>query len=168
MFKQTALLFALLFIASSYRLEAQRSFPVRCEGRWQGLMYIFAHGKLKDSVQVQLTVTQLQPGSWRWKTQYLSDKMPMTKDYKLVTRDTATGRYITDEGDGIELSEYLIGDKMYAVFETGGVLLTSSYELRNDELVFEVSSGKKEAATTAEVMSYPVDFLQRVVFRRIL
>ncbi len=44
-------------------------------------------------------------------------------------------------------------------------MLTSSYELHGDELIFEVTSGKK-IEDRKEVTNYSVLSLQRVVFRR--
>ena len=91
----------------------------------------------------------------------------MTKDYKLVLKDEQTGTYVTDEGNGIELSDYLFGNKLYSVFETQGILLTSSYELRADELIFEVTSGKKlEEGTGSGVGLFSVLNVQRVILRK--
>jgi hypothetical protein len=73
---------------------------------------------------------------------------------------------VTDEGGGLELTDYLVGNKLYSVFETGGFLLTSSYELLGDHLIFEVTSGKKETATHSEVATYATDNLQRVIFEK--
>ncbi len=147
----------------------QTSFPDRCVGTWTGTMYIYRQGVLQDSVTVVLTVSrQTDIGSWTWKTEYLSKTRPMTKDYVLRVKDEKKGIYITDEGGGIELNDYLFGNKLYSAFETHDVLLTSSYELIGDQLIFEVCSGKKPPITTPvpEVIHYPVSNLQRVVFRR--
>ena len=101
-----------------------------------------------------------------WKTEYLSDKYPVVKDYKMKCPSDDNNRFIIDEGDGIELSEYLFGNKLYSVFETSGILLTSTYELIEDILIFEVTSGNK-LEPEAEVNSYSVRNLQRVELKRI-
>jgi hypothetical protein len=44
-------------------------------------------------------------------------------------------------------------------------MLTSSYELQGDDLIFEVTSGKK-IEDRKEVTNYSVLGLQRVVFKR--
>jgi hypothetical protein len=122
---------------------------------------------LKDSVEVRLTVAKTdKPDSWTWKTEYLSVKMPMVKDYILRLKDASKNTYITDEGNGIELDDYLFANKLYCVFETSNIILTSTYELRGNELIFEVTSGKKGVVGNQEVVNYPVENLQRVVFRR--
>ncbi len=150
-------------------IRGQASFPDRCVGNWTGTMYIYRQGALQDSVAVVLTVARhADAGAWTWKTEYLSKTLPMTKDYVLRVRDEKKGIFVTDEGGGIELTDYLIGNKLYSAFETHDVLLTSTYELTNDRLIFEVSSGKKPPVVTPvpEVINYPVNNLQRVVFRR--
>lgn len=105
--------------------------------------------------------------AWMWKMEYLSPQMPMVKDYILRLKDASKGHYITDEGGGIELMDYLFENKLYCVFETSGVILTSTYELRGKELIFEVTSGKKQGVDNQPVTNYSVDNLQRVVFRKV-
>ena len=130
-------------------------------------MYIYGKGQLKDSVSVELDVQKLVDlDIWTWKTSYLSKTMPMVKDYKLKLIDKLSQTYSTDENNGIELMDYYFNNKLYSVFETHGVMLTSSYELNGDQLIFEVSSGKK-IAEDKEVTNYSVLNLQRVVFKRI-
>ena len=161
-----AMLFFCLLLFTGFT-EAQSLFPDKCIGRWEGMMHIAKNGVVRDSVAVLLTVAiHRDAGAWSWKMEYLSEKMPATKDYVLRLKDAGKNWYITDEGDGIELNDYVFGNKMYCVFETEGFLLTSSYELRADELIFEVSSGKKMAGKSNSLTNFSVDNLQRVVFKR--
>lgn len=156
---------ALFFIFLSHFSFGQNLFPEKCIGKWKGTMHIYASGKIRDSVPVKLTVTPKDSRSWAWKTEYLSEKYPMTKDYVVKTVNAATGHFQTDEGDGIVIDHYVFGDKMSCVFETAGILLTSVYELQGGKLIFEVASGKK-SEETGEVISHPVTNLQRVVFSK--
>lgn len=145
---------------------AQENFADKCVGNWEGMMYIYGKGQLRDSVLVQLNVQKTTvPGTWTWKTKYLSKTNPMEKDYKLVLKDAASQTYITDEGDGIALNDYCFNNKLYSVFETQEVMLTSTYELQGNQLVFEVTSGKKIEGEK-EMTSYSVMNLQRVVFKK--
>ena len=77
---------------------------------------------------------------WIWKTSYFGkdNSEPIIKDYTLVERDSLSGTYVIDEGDGIELLNYVFGDKMFCVFSYKRTLLTASYELVGDKLIFEV------------------------------
>mgnify|MGYP006961380658 FL=1 len=129
-------------------------------------MHIYFAGQLRDSVPIRFTVTPIDSISWTWRTEYLSKKLPMTKDYVLRIKDKQRQMYVTDEGDGIELSDYLFGNKLYSIFETEGILLTASYELRDGELIFEVTSGKRANNSTTGVQSHPVSSVQRAVLKR--
>lgn len=148
-------------------INAQENFADKCIGKWEGIMHIYAKGKLRDSVPVELMVQKSTlPNTWIWKTSYLSKTMPMEKDYTLVLKDAVTQTYKTDEGDGIELMDYYFNNKLYSVFETHDVLLTSSYELQGNQLIFEVTSGKK-LDENKEVNNYSVLNLQKVVFKKV-
>lgn len=147
--------------------HAQKSFPEKCMGIWEGQMYIMSRGQIRDSVGIIFTVAETEdPKAWTWRTQYVSESRPMTKDYILRLEDEEKQVYLTDEGDDIVLYDYLFGDKLYSVFETQGILLTSSYELVGEHLVFEVTSGKALSSEKAEVNNFSVDHVQRVVLSR--
>lgn len=52
------------------------------------MMHISSRGSLKESVKVILTVAKgSNPNEWTWETEYLSEKLPMTKDYVLRLKD---------------------------------------------------------------------------------
>ncbi len=98
--------------------------------------------------------------------QYLSQKMPMTKNYVLRIKDREKLVFVTDEGDGVELTDYQTGDKLYSVFETSGFLLTASYELQGEFLIFEVTSGKKQDPPVKDITVYSTTSVQRAVLIR--
>lgn len=157
----------LLLLSLAWPVSAQHEYIKSCEGLWTGTMFMYRHGQVRDSVAVKLTIAPITgKDAWTWKTEYLSSKMPMTKDYVLRVKDASKKIYVTDEGAGLELTTYQQGAKLYNVFETAGVFLTSTYECRGNSLVFEVTSGKKEAGGHPDVVNYSVDNLQRVVFVR--
>jgi hypothetical protein len=162
--KLSVFLFAYMFTSLSH---AQILFGDRCLGTWKGTMHIYQYGILRDSVEVKMSVAKINDTKWTWKTEYLSAKTPMVKDYKLILKDKSKNLYITDEGEGLELTDYLTGNKLYSTFETHGVMLTASYELRGEELIFEVVSGKKEAITHPEVANYSAASVQRVIMKRV-
>ncbi len=159
--------FIIIFSCIYTNVNAQESFADKCVGKWEGIMYIYRKGQLRDSVSVQLIVQKTtNPDTWIWKTNYLSKTNPMEKNYTLVLKDAATQTYLTDEGDGVELWDYYFNNKLYSVFETHDVMLTSSYELQGNQLVFEVTSGKK-IEEKKEVTNYTVLNLQKVVFNKV-
>ena len=156
------LLFFLCFVAG----KTQVPFPEKCLGKWEGMLMIYQQGQLRDSVKVIFTIAKTDdPERWTWKKEYISEQYPMVKDYQLVLKDAEKGHYITDEGDNIQLTDYLFGNKLYSVFETGGILLTSTYEVRDEELIFEVTSGKK-LTDDQEVNNFSVSSMQRAIFTR--
>jgi hypothetical protein len=148
----------------SASLSAQQNFAEQCVGVWEGTMYIYSGGLLRDSVPVQHTVKPIDKTSWTWKTDYLSQKLPMTKDY--VLRQQQPSVYVVDEGQNITIPMRQSGNKLYSVFEVQGILLTSSYEWVNGQLIFEVTSGKKNSAADAQVGTYLINAVQRVVLTR--
>lgn len=147
--------------------QSNPSFPEQCIGTWKGMMYIYAYGNLRDSVQVELSVAKIEDNSWKWRTDYISEKMPVTKNYIMRVDPKSAHTFLLDEGDGVVLTNYLTGTKLYSNFETEGILLGSSYEFMEGNLVFEVTSGKKlNEAEESGVTNYSVDFVQRVILKK--
>ena len=140
-----------------------QNFAQRCEGKWEGTMFLCTKGELTDTVDVVFTVIPFDSatGSWSWKTVYLSETTPVTKNYTLIQK-TET-EFLLDEGDGVLLTNYVIGDKMYSLFKVEKNWLTASYELKDETLVFEVTSGIPADQKSRQVTNYTVDFVQRVV-----
>ena len=159
-----ALKLALLIFISQNAVAQSGNFGKECIGTWKGTMHIYSQGKLVDSVSVVLEVKPQNDSVFGWKMDYLSEKIPLTKDYRLIYK--GQNHYQTDEGDGIKLDGYLFGKRLISVFETEGVLLTSAYELRTNELYFEVTSSNKGKSDSG-VQSYQIGFLQNVLFKRV-
>ena len=66
---------------------------------------------------------------------------------------------------------YVSANKMYLLFETEGIYLTAVYELRGDELLFEVTSSRKLATgqyANNQVSNFILDATQSVVFRKVV
>lgn len=157
---------AMFLIAS--QASAQTLFPEKCIGVWQGMMHIYNQGIIRDSVKVKFTVAKTaEANAWTWKMEYLSEKMPMVKDYVLKLKDKEKGIFSTDEGGGLELMDYQFGNKLYSVFEVSGILLTACYELMDkNRLVFEVTSSKKGESPVKDVTNFSVTSVQRVLLRK--
>ena len=153
----------MLMITATETAYAQQNFGSHCTGNWKGTMYMYSKGILSDSVPVTLNVTPQNDSVFQWKMDYLSAKMPVTKDYHLIYK--GGNHYQFDEGDGVKIDTYLFVNRLISVFETEGILLTSLYEWNKDELYFEVSSGNKSRSNT-EVQSYQIGFLQNIRFKR--
>jgi hypothetical protein len=76
------------------------------------------------------------------------------------------GVYATDEGGGVVLETYLIDNSLYNVFEVEGIMLTAIYRLMGNEIVFEVTSGKKGKVVAGGVTNFSANYLQKVHFKR--
>ncbi len=156
----------LLILLSQSAIAQSSNFGKECLGTWKGTMHMYSQGKLRDSIAVILEVKQQNDSVFGWKMDYLSEKMPVTKDYRLIYK--GRNHYQTDEGDGILLDGYLFNKQLFFVFQVKNIFMTSSYELRKDELYFEVtSSSKEESESDPEIQSYQVGFLQNVLFKRV-
>jgi hypothetical protein len=165
MHTKRASLFGIIFltILISGTVFSQQDFGSRCIGNWKGIMHIYSQGLLVDSVPATLDVQQENDTLFTWKIGYLSEKSPLIKDYALIYK--GENHYQIDEGNGIKIDAYLFVNRLVSVFETEGILLTSTYEVRENELYFEVTSGTKEKSD-AQVQSYRVGFLQNIRFKK--
>ncbi len=158
-------IYLMLLMVNLHQAFAQSE--IITDGRWSGVMKIYKANKVMDTVSVELTIrTIVKDSVWQWKTEYLSTKMPVIKDYLLKVQDRTKGIYITDEQDGTELLNFLIGNKMYCQFEIPNMLLTSSYEWRGNEIIFEITAGKK-TTEKKEIINYTVNTLQTVTLKKI-
>lgn len=154
----------------SYSQESksnETTFPERALGVWEGTMKIYSYNNLRDSVKVRFTAARTDIDSvYTWKTEYLSPTRPLVKDYKLVVDDLSKGRYILDEGDGVHLIEYNVGNKLYSLFKVNDIYLSSSSELKDGKLIFEVTSGKEENEIKG-IKNYSYTNVQRVVLYKV-
>jgi len=156
----------LMMVLSFLTTEAQDQFPDRCLGVWEGTMYIYSKGVLRDSVRVRRTIRRIDSVSWTWRTEYLSEKMPATKDYVLRRRDASSNEFVVDEGGGVEIPGYLTGNRLYSIFETSGFLLTAAEELTPEGLLFEVVSARRSGKPDTPVGTFQVGAVQRVLLVR--
>lgn len=96
------------------------------------------------------------------------------RNYTLRTLDQAMGKYVVDENNGILLDDKVVKNRMYALFEVQGTLLTTFITFKDDHMIFEIAAAKRENARTTyaeneektEVISYPVSTVQRAVLKK--
>jgi len=157
-----------LILVFFINLNAQDYFPDKCLGIWSGKMHVHSKGIIVDSVDVRMTIEKI-PDSlhWMWKTEYISEKYPVTKNYKLILENPASNKFTLDENNGILLYSYVFGNKMFSNFEVQGTMLTSVYILGEDELIFEITSGKEIGKTGNEITNFSILNLQRSVLKRV-
>ena len=158
----------ILFIILISFSFAQTSFPNSHLGVWEGKMKILKEGKVKVKIDIKMTIKETENDSlWIWKTEYISDKMPGVKDYKLKLINRDKGLFIIDEGDGLELDCLYFENKLYSIFSFKETLLTATYEFKEDEIIFEVLSGKKGKEVYPNVSNYPLNGFQKFKLKKV-
>jgi hypothetical protein len=120
----------------------------------------------------------LQPtdsiGRYEYKLVYILGGDRQERDYTLVEQNKATGEYIVDENNGIILDDKVVGNRMYALFEVNGSLLTTFITFASDHMVFEIVATNIEDKRitfpdedpATKVISYPVSTVQRAVLQK--
>ncbi|MFN7115858.1 MAG: hypothetical protein ACK4TA_03615 [Saprospiraceae bacterium] len=154
-------------------------FPKSWIGKWAGALEIYNAKGLVQSVPMQLRI--LPTDSINRYTQmiiYGEDTIAGKRDYELVVIDEQKGFYATDEKNTIVMESYMLGGKLYNLFEVMNNVLLATTEMVGENLVYEViSTGKQPVSTTGNqkfkgqdippVYAYPVNVRQVAVLKRI-
>lgn len=130
---------------------------------------MYNDGILSDSVAVLFEVSKIEnEDNWIWRTTYQTAAKEIIKDYILKLEDAEKGQYIIDEKDGILLNCFQVENKLFSIFSVGENLLTAIYQITDEQIIFEVTSGKKEQATgDGTISNYSINHLQKVVLKKI-
>ena len=166
----------LFLLAASFSVNAQKSFPASFVGHWQGELSWYRQGAREPKkFKMQLLIQPADSaGHYTWKIMY-GDGGADIRPYELKAVDTATGHWVVDEKNGILLDEYFIGDKLYCVFNVGGMTIVNSYWREGDKLAVEFASFPSKAVRTTgagteespTVESYAVRSYQKGILARV-
>jgi hypothetical protein len=170
------ILFSLL-LSTAVFAQSDATFPASWTGKWAGRLEIFSPKGKQQEIPMELHIEPIDSAHYSWKIIYGEDKEEGLRSYILKTVDPETGRYVIDEQNTILLDAILISGKLYSRFEVMGNLLLSTTQLINDELHYEIISGKLDPLTTSggevhegedipEVHAYPVVVRQFAILRR--
>lgn len=131
------------------------------------------NGKQNIDMEFHLQPTD-SVGKYEYKLVYIVDGDRQERDYSLIELNKKTGEFIVDENNGIILDDKVVGNRMFALFEVNGTLLTTFITFSEDHMVFEIvasntqdkriTSPKEDPATV--VISYPVSAVQRAVLQK--
>jgi len=160
-------------------LSAQTdTFPDNWAGIWQGELDIYnAQGKAQ-SIPMELHILPIDTSDrYTWTIIYGSGDQAQRRPYELVTIDTATGHFLIDEKNSILIDAYRLGPKLIQRFSVMGNMLVTTNEVRGEEMIFEIFSGKEEAVTTSgdtlhrgeeipTVQAFPITVYQRAELKR--
>ncbi|MCB9081956.1 MAG: hypothetical protein H6555_09625 [Lewinellaceae bacterium] len=169
----------IFFLFTSLALSAQTSFPADWAGVWVGDLQIYNYRGLTQTVPMELRILPHDTtiNTYTWTMVYGQDTVAGLRPYLLRPEHEPTGHYVIDEGDGILLDCYRLGNTLYDVFSVQGTLLNSRTELRGDELHYEIISGPQKPARVSggtgegeeavpAVESMAIHVLQRAVLKR--
>lgn len=148
-------------------------------GVWSGTLTTTAPpDRERNRIPITLTIApDSVPGRWIWRTVFNADTVRGLRDYRLLVRDAAAGRYATDEQNGVILEETLVDGSLISVFRVGDQVLESRYTLRGDTLTHDIVWWKATPTATvrgqganaeqgAEITSHAIAGRQRAVLTR--
>lgn len=155
-------------------------FPGSWEGIYKGDLEIFSSAGKVQSLPMELHILPNDTSDirWSWTIIYGEDKEAGKRAYELIEKDKSKGHYVVDEKNTIYLDGFLLGGKFFERFEVmGSLLMTSTEKVSEDELLWEIISGKLEPINTTggekfegedipPVGSYGIDVLQRARLKK--
>lgn len=156
-----------------YNQTAEKTFPESWEGIWKGELQIYKENNLAQSVPMELHILELDTSdSYTWTIIYGSDKESGKRPYELKIIDPKKGIYAIDEKNSIVLDAYFFRDKFFSRFEVMGSYLLCTYQKVEEQIVFEIISGKMEPMNTTgdqmhkgekipQVKSFQISVMQR-------
>jgi hypothetical protein len=173
--------FALLLVVlcTATRLSSQ-PFPESWVGTWKGTLTGFGAGeRVTMTVPVTMTIAPTADRAvFQWRQVFNNDSTVNVKDYLLRVDDAASGRYSTDERNGIVIDATYVGGALVSVFRVGLQVLETRVSLQADSLVQDLifwsatpvntttGSGPNGERGTA-VTSFRVSGRQRIAMSRV-
>lgn len=167
------LLSIFFFFVAFLQVSAQSQEPLKqWLGIWKGMLEIHTSEGKKQTIPMELHILATDTaGRYSWKIIY--DKSP--RNYTLIAKDVSKGLYVIDENNGIILENRLFSNTFFSCFEVMDNLLSCTYRLEKNRLVFEIFSiNKKKSQKTGnlpekeipEVIDYPSQVMQRAILHK--
>lgn len=152
------------------------SFPEDWTGRWQGDLMIYSGLGLQDQLKMELIIEPIVGSeNFTFTIVYDTGADLSRREYELIVVDKDQGLFIVDEKNTILIESYFMGGKWFQRFEVAGNMLICTIEKQNENLVWEITSGKSEKISTTgnteiegiyEVNTYPFGVYQRAVLSK--
>ena len=132
-------------IAKSSFGQAEDRFPNTWIGQWHGELAIYSNSQKVKTIPMKLVIERSDnTKEYKWHITYGSDSLTDVRPYKLIVKDDEKGKYLIDEGNGIELEAYLVNEKLICIFEVMASRLVITYSKRKNQIDFEVFSFPKD------------------------
>jgi hypothetical protein len=141
--------------------------PAGWDGVWLGDIEVHAGDKVTHRARMDLRIAPVAGSVAKTWIQTYAGQPP--RNYEIRPTESGEGRFVMDEKNGVLLDTQLVGNTLLSTFHTGGVLLTSRFELRGDELAVEIATFAEpasDAATQSKVAAFPFRSIQRGVLHR--
>jgi hypothetical protein len=148
--------------------------PAQWEGIWKGTtVNITADGARKE-IPMELHVVSLsESGNKSWKIFYTEKSGKTVRPYEIMPIPGERGRFVVDEKNGLFIENQLVGSVLYSQFMVSTNLVTTRFELKNDEIhvemiMFDLRSPRRTKLTGGdiEVDSYKFRSTQAGILKR--
>lgn len=168
-------IFSVFFVCSAVSQEKSAQFPDDFFGKYAGTLAISSENSNQNiPMEFHLMPTD-SVGTYTYTLIYGEGTTKQVRDYTLRVENEEKGTYVVDENNGIILDDKVIGNRMYALFEVNGTILTTFITFESEHMVFEIVASPKErkrlSYTTderkTEVISYPITTVQRAVLKKL-
>ena len=173
------LLTSILFMTYTINGDSQNDgFLKQISGHWRGTMEVSVGPKIVQTVPMQLRILPTDTlGVYTYRIIYGLDTVAGDRPYLIRTVNEEKGQYVIDELNSIKIESYRQGNTLTSAYEVEGNLIFDILELRQDEMIWSLMSGKIEPISTTgnttylgekipTVRTYPIGVLQRAVLRR--
>ena len=153
--------------------EEAPKFPDAFFGTYSGTLHIHTiRGDQEVPMEFRLLPTD-SIGTYQYTLVYGAGDQRQERAYVLLEEDASKGQYAIDERNGIVLDNKVHDNKLYALFEVQGNLLTTFISLKEDHVVFEIVFANKASARetyaiqdSIQVLSYPITTVQKAVLQK--
>jgi hypothetical protein len=173
---QFNVLIIFLFFISAGSVFSQNEKPVRLleqwMGTWKGQLEITTSEGKNSEVNMKLDISETEtPGVWKWVVNYGDTFLG---NYLLRLENSTKGTYILDENNSILLDYFFLDNTFYCTLSTQGSILVSKYQMKNDNILFEVITSSMNSANISDsgadensiVYSYPVFAIQKAALTK--
>lgn len=152
-------------------------FPEDWLGSWSGEVTPHSSRGAGERFGMRLDIARTDdPARFDWTITYSGSAGTQVREYSLLVRDAAAGRYAIDERNGIVLEQQLLGGAFYSWFDIGGSRLCVRERLvrageAGEHIEVEIASARdRDAVSTGpngEVSSLPLVSVQQAQLRRV-
>ncbi len=151
--------------------QTLQRFPESWYGVWTGALTIAKPARAPEEAKMVLAIRPTDDPK-RFEFRFRYGREEDWRQYELVEKDAATGRWAIDEKNGIVLPATYVDGELFSYFSIGGNLILARYRLVEDFLHFDLTQTsltpgvRSGGAGTQKVGGHDTPVVQRAVLRR--